>query len=120
MRLTVVIDCSDPASLEAFWAAALDYRPAEGPTGWAALVPQEGETGPVVLLQPVPEPRSGKNRVHLDVHPSDPAAHVERLEHLGGRRVGGWVDELADEAGVRWQVMADPEGNELCVVEHLR
>ena len=120
MRLTVVIDCSDPASLEPFWATALDYRPAEAPAGWAALVPQDGEPGPVVLLQPVGEPKSGKNRVHLDVHPPDPAAHVARLEGMGGHRVGGWVEELAIEAGVRWQVMADPEGNELCVVEHLR
>jgi hypothetical protein len=120
MRLTVVVDCTDPEPLESFWAAALDYRPAQGPEGWAALVPQEGESGPVLLLQRVPEPKSGKNRVHLDVHPTDAAAHVERLEALGGRRVGGWVDELAEEAGVRWQVMADREGNELCVVEHLR
>ncbi|HEX3004741.1 MAG TPA: VOC family protein [Angustibacter sp.] len=120
MRLTVVIDCHDPEALEPFWAAALGYRPAQGPPGWAALVPPDGETGPVVLLQAVPEAKSVKNRVHLDVHPDDPAAHVARLEALGARRLGGWVDELADEAGVRWLVLADPEGNELCVVEHLR
>jgi len=120
MRLSVVVDCRDPASLVPFRAAALGYRPADTVEGDAALVPQEGGTGPVLLLQGVPEPKAGKNRVHLDLHPPNAAEHVRTLERLGGRRIGGWVEEELESAGIRWQVMADPEGNELCVVEHVR
>ncbi len=117
MRLTVVLDCLDPAALVPFWAAALDYREAEAPPGYAALVPAERGAGPVLLLQQVPEPRRGKNRMHLDLHPDDPSAHLARLESLGGTRLGDWLD--LDSAGVRWLVLADPEGNELCLVEHV-
>ena len=120
MRLTVVIDCSDPAALLPFWTSALGYREAAAPSGYAALVPPERDGRPVVLLQAVPEPKSVKNRVHLDVHPDDPHAHVELLESLGASRLGDWVEEEVDTAGVRWLVMADPDGNELCVVEHVR
>jgi len=120
MRLSVVVDCTDPQSLVPFWAAALGYRPAETVEGYAALVPPEGGSGPVLLLQRVPEAKSGKNRVHLDLHPQNPGEHVRTLERLGGRRMGDWVEEELASAGIRWQVMADPEGNELCVVEHVR
>ena len=118
MRLTVVVDCADPTTLAGFWEAALGYRRVDAPVGYAALVPQRDEPGPVVLLQRVPEPKVGKNRVHLDLHPADPQAHIALLESLGARRLGGWVDELLAE-GLRWQVLTDPEGNEFCVVEHL-
>jgi catechol 2,3-dioxygenase-like lactoylglutathione lyase family enzyme len=120
MRLSVVVDCTDPTSLVPFWAAALGYRPASTVPGYAALVPPEGDAGPVLLLQRVPEPKVAKNRVHLDLHPDQAAEHVAALERLGGRRIGGWVDEELQTAGIRWQVMADPEGNELCVVDHVR
>jgi catechol 2,3-dioxygenase-like lactoylglutathione lyase family enzyme len=118
MRLSVVLDCVDLAMLASFWETALGYHRVDAPEGYAALVPQRGETGPVLLLQRVPEPKTAKNRMHLDLHPQDPRAHVEALELLGARRVGGWVDELVAE-GVRWQVLIDPEGNEFCVVEHV-
>jgi catechol 2,3-dioxygenase-like lactoylglutathione lyase family enzyme len=118
MRLSVVVDCSDPVMLAPFWETALGYRRVDAPEGYAALVPREGQSGPVLLLQRVPEPKSGKNRVHLDLHPGDPHAHLEALERLGARRVGGWVEDLMSE-GFRWQVMEDPEGNEFCVVEHV-
>jgi catechol 2,3-dioxygenase-like lactoylglutathione lyase family enzyme len=118
MRLSVVLDCADPLLLAPFWETALGYHRVDAPEGYAALVPQRGESGPVLLLQRVPEPRSTKNRMHLDLHPEDPQAHVETLQRLGARRIGGWIDELVAE-GVRWQVLADPEGNEFCVVEHV-
>ena len=50
----MVVDCVDPAALVPFWAAALGYRPADTVAGYAALVPAEGDTGPVLLLQGVP------------------------------------------------------------------
>jgi hypothetical protein len=70
----------------------------------------------VLVLQRVDEAKDGKNRVHLDAHPPVGTAvqHVERLEALGGTRVGDWVTEIA---GIRWQVMRDPQGNELCIVD---
>lgn len=117
MRVSVVLDCTDPGALVDFWAAALAYRPVGSPPGYRVLVPAEGEpAGPVVILQQVPEPKERKNRVHLDVHPPAGTAeqHVRRLEELGGGRVGEWVVEIP---GIRWQVMRDPAGNELCVVD---
>ena len=120
MRVSVVLDCLDPDALAPWWAEALAYRDVESPPGYRVLVPAEGEPpGPVLILQRVPEPRAAKNRMHLDLHARDPHTHVARLVDLGGARVGTWVEELVESVGVRWQVMTDPEGNELCVVEHL-
>lgn len=117
MRVSVVVDAADPDALVEFWAAALAYRPVPSPPGYRVLVPRDGEPeGPVLVLQRVPEPKQGKNRCHVDVHPPVGTAeeHVVRLDALGGKRVGDWVVEIA---GVRWQVVTDPEGNELCVVD---
>ena len=124
MLLTVVIDCLDPDALVAFWAAALGYRPIDVPglDAYRVLLPPEGPDGvrpagaPVVALQRVPEPREAKNRVHLDVHPDDLWGQVRALEVLGGRRLGDPVTDLVDVLGTWWIVMADPEGNELCLV----
>ena len=117
MRVSIVLDCTDPDALVDFWRAALAYRPVGSPPGYRVLVPTEGEQpGPVLILQEVPEPKQGKNRMHLDVHPpvGTVEEHIRRLEELGGQRVGQWVAEIP---GVRWQVMSDPAGNELCVVD---
>jgi hypothetical protein len=128
MRLSVVLDCRDPHALVGFWSAALGYRHAasisgsgvgSGP-GYEVLIPADGEPpGSVFVLQAVAEAKAGKNRMHLDVHAPlelGVPALVERLEGLGGRRVGDPVTELLVEHGIWWQVMQDPEGNELCVV----
>ena len=75
--------------------------------------------GPVLILQQVPDPRSGKNRMHLDIHPPlelGVPALVERLQSLGGELEGGPVTELFESAGIWWQSMTDPEGNIFCVV----
>lgn len=120
MRLTVMLDCLDPDRLVEFWSEALGYRHAESLPGYEILLPQEGEPpGPVFVLQRVPEPKAGKNRMHVDVHPPvslGVSGLVERLEGLGGSRVDGPATELLDEAGIWWQVMRDPEGHEFCVV----
>ncbi len=124
MRISVVLDSLDPDALVEFWSAALGYRPVAGPGGYRVLAPAPadggregpGGGGPLLVLQRVPEPRQGKNRLHLDLHPADVPAHLARLESLGGRRVGEPVTELLGELGIWWQVMADPEGNELCIV----
>ena len=120
MRVSVVIDCLDPDALVGFWAAALNYRPVTSPDGYRVLVADEGEPeGPVLILQRVPEARRGKNRLHLDIHvPLELGvpAMVATLERLDGRSVGAPVTDLLESAGVWWQVMTDPEGNEFCVV----
>jgi hypothetical protein len=117
MRISVVLDTLDPEAVAPFWAAALAYREVSRPAGFLVLAPEEGEPpGPVLILQRVPQPRTGKNRMHVDVHPHDVPAHVARLEALGGRRLGAPVTELLERIGVWWQVMADAQGNELCIV----
>lgn len=120
----MVIDCLDPDALVPFWAAALGYRPIDVPglDAYRVLLPPAGPDGvrppqaPVVALQLVPEARAGKNRVHLDIHPDDVWERAALLEALGGRRLGEPVTDLVDVLGTWWIVMADPEGNELCLV----
>jgi hypothetical protein len=136
--MQIAIDCADPARLAEFWAAALPgYQVQPPPPGfdsWDAFldandVPPEHRNdasavvgdGPRVFFQKVPEPKTGKNRVHLDLHagggPSVPLdeqrerirAEVARLQALGA----SLVEERAG-LGVAWAVMTDPEGNEFC------
>lgn len=139
----VVIDCADPASLAAFWAEALRYEiepPPPGFASWQAWVEQSGAprerwndasaivdpdgVGPRIFFQRVPEPKTVKNRVHLDVHVGDrsmqpeerqalAAAEVERLVALGASIVE--ADRTDPDFGGRWTVLQDPEGNEFCV-----
>jgi predicted enzyme related to lactoylglutathione lyase len=116
VRVSVVLDSVDPQAVADFWRQALGYRHAGDLGGFVVLAPEPGDSGPVVILQRVPEERAGKNRAHLDLHPPDADEHVARLERLGGRRLGDPVTELEAAAGIRWQRMADPQGNEFCVV----
>jgi len=96
-----------------FWAAALNYELVHSMDGFRVLAPVSDEPpGPVLILQAVPEPKSGKNRVHVDVHPPDVEEHLLRLQALGGHLVG----ERVHAFGIWWQTLRDPEGNELCVV----
>lgn len=141
ISVQVTIDCADPARLAAFWAAALEYElqpPPEGfeswpaaLTGWgvpesewnsASAIVDPAGAGPRVFLQRVPEPKSAKNRVHLDLRASDGLgipverkreqvmATVARLVGLGAREL-----RQVEEMGSFWAVMEDPEGNEFCV-----
>ena len=117
MRVSVVLDCLDPDALVPFWEAALGYRLVDRADGYRILVPLEDQPpGPVLILQPVPEPKASKNRMHLDVHADDPAQHIRYLETLGAQRLGGPIAAY----GVEWQTMTDPEGHEFCVVAHGR
>ena len=141
MDIQIVFDANDPANLADFWIEALGYIVQPPPDGfdswddWAtamgipeenwndarAIVDPEGER-PRIFIQKVPEPKTAKNRVHLDVSvgggretPTDErreriAAAVERLREAGGSVVG--PVEQRDEY---WVVMLDPEGNEFCV-----
>ncbi|MGC9666870.1 VOC family protein [Planosporangium sp. 12N6] len=105
----VTIDCADPQSLAAFWSAAAGYRVVADHGIFVQLAPENGG-GLAIGLQRVPEPRAGKNRVHLDFHGDDREAEVARLVGLGATVLGEH-----EVPGLRWTVLADPEGNEFCV-----
>ena len=114
----LLFDSANPGSTATFWAQALRWEvPYESqeeavaaPTGFE----YPGTSAVPVVFVPVPEPKTAKNRVHLDLTSTsldDQAAKVERLLGLGATRVDIGQDD------VPWVVMADPEGNEFCVLE---
>jgi Glyoxalase-like domain len=137
----VVFDCADPARLARFWAEALGYELEDPPNGYGrwedwlreqgipeerwndanAAVDPDGR-GPRIYLQRVPEAKTVKNRVHLDLNVSGGRsvpmeerrgrvdAEAERLLGIGATRL-----RAVEELGTYWVVMQDPEGNEFCV-----
>jgi hypothetical protein len=142
-QIQVVIDCADPERLAHFWADALHYKIDDPPPGfdtWQDFLREQGVpeerwndasavtdpdgTGPRVFFQRVPEPKQGKNRLHLDLNAGGPRstpdderrrridAEVERLTAAGASvlRPG-----QAGQFGEYWVVLQDPEGNEFCV-----
>ena len=112
-RLTFVLDCRDGERLSAFWAEALGYAcPGRFGQCWP-LLPPTASPEPWLVLQQVEEPKSGKNRMHLDIRVTDLDEEAGRLEALGARRVS---DRLTGTGATEWFVMADPEGNEFCIV----
>jgi predicted enzyme related to lactoylglutathione lyase len=109
VKISLVIDCADPAKLAEFWAPALDYQNLGAFGEYVALA---AEDAPLLLLQKVAEPKHGKNRMHLDIKVPDVEAEVTRLVALGAKRIS---DAPIEELGAQWVVMNDPEGNEFCV-----
>ena len=110
---TLCIDANDPLSLARFWAATLGWEVDDPTSDEVALVPSDGTPFHLLFL-PVPEPKAGKNRIHLDLVSETPDHHratVDRLMALGARPAD------IGQGDVPWTVMADPEGNEFCVVE---
>ena len=107
----VTIDCDQPERLAPFWVAALGYSVRRSSPYFVFLAPAR-ERQPNLLLIKVPEPKAGKNRVHLDLYTEHREAEIARLVSLGATRA-----EDHDEHGLRWTVMYDPEGNEFCVGE---
>ena len=112
MHVTVVLDCSDPERLAHFWTSAIGYRREAYKPPYLSLLPPKQDGSPELILQRVAEPKAGKNRMHIDLHTIDVDAECDRLTALGAIRVG---DEIV-EGGFRWYVLADPEGNEFCVI----
>jgi hypothetical protein len=107
---TITMDCRDERILSAFWTAAFGYEVAVDPPGdWMVLRDPRGRA-PSIGLQIVPEPKVVKNRVHLDLIPTESELEIRRLESLDVRRVR-YVENDPHES--HW-IMADPEGNELC------
>ena len=110
----LVLDCADPECLAEFWAAALGYANVGSAGVYVALYPREGN-GPKLLLQRVTEPKTTKNRMHLDIEVPDIHVEADRLTGLGAQRVS---DETCSEHGSTWILMADPEGNEFCICDN--
>jgi catechol 2,3-dioxygenase-like lactoylglutathione lyase family enzyme len=109
--MELVLDCAEPRRLEGFWQAALGYRSLLSVEDIVVLVPDD-DIGSPLILQRVPEPKNGKNRMHLDIIRDDVEAEVSRLKALGARRLH---DGLRTMGPVRWVAMADPDDNEFCV-----
>ena len=110
-KLGLVLDCADPDRLAEFWSAAIGYTTVGGAGSYVLLVDAAGQQ-PKLLLQRVDEPKTAKNRMHVDIETPAVDEEVARLEALGARRLEA---EAIEEHGSRWVVMADPEGNEFCV-----
>jgi len=113
--VNLVIDAARPRGLADFWAALLGWRVAvEEPDEIDVRAPEGDGWELDLVFVPVPEPKQGKNRIHLDLA-STTLAHqaelVARALALGGRRVD------LGQGAVPWVVLADPEGNEFCVLE---
>ncbi len=112
---TITVDSEDPVSLARFWSEALGWEWREDDDGdvWVEPGkghPDRGTVRPLLFLE-VPESKAVKNRLHLDLVPDDQASEIERLRDLGA--VPASVGQEGDE---EWVVLADPEGNEFCVL----
>jgi hypothetical protein len=112
---SINFDCTNPLKVARFWAAALNFTLTETSDETDAEIFDPKGKGISILFFPVPEGKVVKNRVHLDLTPSDSmAAEVERLIALGAQK----VQLFSGETGT-WTVMRDPEGNEFCVLRSL-
>jgi|SRR3954453_7458493 len=107
----LIVDAADPRRLADFWAAVLGWQLTGRYEGAVEISDADGAT-PSLVFVPVPESKMIKNRLHVDVNPMgcDQAQEVERLIGLGARRVDVGQGEQS------WVVLADPEGNEFCVL----
>jgi predicted enzyme related to lactoylglutathione lyase len=104
----IVVDCVDPDGLATFWSRLLNRDIADRAGPYVNLAP-DPSGGPGIAFQKVVEPKRSKNRVHLDIHCDDVRAVARRVAELGGQRAAGY------EPG-GFLVMADPEGNEFCLI----
>lgn len=107
----LALDALDHQALADWWCAALGYLRREPPTGhrqrppeWPVPIYDPTGHGPVIWITPVPEPKTVKNRMHLDVY-----GHTDEILELGATLVRRHRER------VDWDVLADPEGNEFCV-----
>ncbi|NUS73082.1 MAG: VOC family protein [Corynebacteriales bacterium] len=108
---SIVIDSHDPHRLGVWWARVLNYEIVEDNEEGLTLRHPKGE-GPALDFLPVPDEKVVKNRLHLDLNPDDRNAEVQRLIQLGASRV-----DIGQGDDVSWVVLADPEGNEFCVLQ---
>ena len=112
---SIVVDCVDPAPLGRWWADLLGWRITYEIDDELVLEPPEGSpedgVSPDLLFGRVPESKHIKNRLHIDLRPDDQEREVARAEALGATRV-----DVGQTDDVTWVVLADPEGNEFCIL----
>jgi len=112
------IDANDPSALAAFWQELLGWRRTHEDDEEVVLEPPAGSpedgVAPDLLFLKVPEGKQVKNRIHLDLRPDDRDAEVARAEALGATKV-----DVGQDDSVTWVVLADPEGNEFCILRAL-
>jgi catechol 2,3-dioxygenase-like lactoylglutathione lyase family enzyme len=106
----IVVDCQEPAKLVRFWAGLLGGEPVDRAMGWSHVEPPGFAR---LAFQPVAEAKLVKNRLHLDIEVDSLEAAVARVQALGGRP----AQERGTDFGWHFRIMADPEGNEFCLIE---
>ena len=114
----ITVDADDPHLLASFWAEALGWKVGEGVNDIEVWIERDlgdpENTGfPDILFLKNSDGKVGKNRLHLDLRPDDQDAEVARLEALGAKKIDIGQTDLPE---CTWVVMADPEGNEFCVL----
>ena len=103
----VVFDCVRADELAGFWSALLERPVRDGANQYFAVIGASGDRSfPSLMFIAVPEPRQGKNRLHLDLTSDDLSAAIGRAVSLGATKVGDF-----DEYGTVWTTLTDPEGN---------
>jgi predicted enzyme related to lactoylglutathione lyase len=107
---SVVVDSRDPRGLAEFWAAVLDHQIVFDSPDEVAVA-KDKDSPPALLFVKSDDEKVVKNRLHIDLNPTDQAAEVERIKALGATPVD--IGQTGEES---WVVLADPEGNELCVL----
>ena len=113
-ELVIVIDCSDLDRSARFWSGALGYAAGAATGGhYRSLTPESGP-GIEVLLQRADDEKHGKNRLHLDLRTADLAAEVSRITGLGATVL---TARPVVEDGLQWHILADPDGNEFCILQ---
>jgi catechol-2,3-dioxygenase len=105
---SIVVDCQDSARLARWWGEVLGYKIIAEQDDYVAI--GDGDNHPSLVFLPTTEHKTGKNRLHIDLTPDDQAAEVERLIDMGARHIDIGQGEQP------WVVLADPEGNEFCVL----
>ncbi len=109
----LAMDANDVRSLVSFWCDAVGYQVVEADYPYVAVIQNDAQSQPRIIILQVPEGKSAKNRVHIEFDASDLKSSAERLTALGASILAEreWGD-------TRWIVMQDPEGNEFCLVNH--
>lgn len=114
----VTVDCHNPALLADFWAELLDWQVTQSSETEVVIEPRNPQlvVAPDILFIKVPDEKLVKNRLHFDLRPDLQMVEVARAEALGAKRIE--IGQSADPA-TTWIVMADPEGNEFCILRAL-
>jgi hypothetical protein len=111
---SITFDCRNGGDLASFWGQALGREVDPEPNEFFASIGRTNSDGkPVMMFIQVPEDKSTKNRVHLDLGTTDREREVERFVGLGAT-----VHSEHDQWGTRWTTLLDPEGNEFCIASH--